>query len=76
MERRSPLVWAPGAPQGQRLREIGARLLVAFGCRPMEELVVEKPPVKELAIAGGVLVSAGLALYGWRRWTGAQGRTA
>lgn len=76
MERRSPLVWAPGAPQGQRLREIGARLLVAFGCRPMEELVVERPPVKELAIAGGVLVSAGLALYGWRRWTGAQGRTA
>jgi 4-hydroxy-3-polyprenylbenzoate decarboxylase len=43
---------------------------------PVKPLVVEKPPVKELAIAGAVVASAGLALYGWRRWTGAQGRTA
>ena len=72
MERRSPLTWAPGSPQGQRLAQIGARLLVAFGCRPMQELVVEKPPVKELAIAGAVVASAGLALYGWRRWSGVR----
>lgn len=72
MERRSPLAWAPGSPQGQRLTKIGARLLVAFGCRPMQELVVEKPPVKELAIAGAVVASAGLALYGWRRWSSTQ----
>jgi hypothetical protein len=72
MERRSPLAWTPGSPQGQRLMQVGAKLLVAFGCRPMQALVVEKPPVKELAIAGAVLASAGLALYGWRRWAGTR----
>ena len=72
MERRSPLAWAPGSPQGQRLAQVGAKLLVAFGCRPMQVLVVEKPPVKELAIAGAVVASAGLALYGWRRWASAR----
>ena len=68
MERRSPLSPDPTSALVVRQREAGARLLVAFGCRPMQPLVVEGPPAKELAILGGFLASAGLAMSGVRRW--------
>lgn len=73
MEGRSPTSWATGSIQGQRLLQVGTRLLASFGCRPMREIVLEKPPIKEIAIAGATIASMGLALYGWRRWKSARG---